>query len=296
MHYHTSITTPLSLCGPNGVLDPFADNMLHLLLRLCHLSFESKTQIKMPPRFHPGEVWELDGHFFCGNSGAHRAYMHEYHSGPILPGSSAVTSAELDHDRLSLDSNPHDATASANPFNQEDGYLGTVQVLENLQDLVWNLSNKDYEVFPFLKDAVFKSGLHKAEGLPPAEYECAICKTTVEDNELTLEHTTCTVQAHAECILPWLRRHGTCPLCQRSMKNVPNDNDDNTTGNIDPTEAAPNTQHVGHELLADIRVGSTDAEEQVRQARIEVEAAETLLRSARERLRQAEERVREARQ
>lgn len=46
---------------------------------------------------------------------------------------------------------------------------------------------------------------------------CSICQENGEEGQRVLEITQCKHMFHEECLEPWLRQKGTCPLCRVSI-------------------------------------------------------------------------------
>ena len=51
------------------------------------------------------------------------------------------------------------------------------------------------------------------------EHECAICLLDYSVGEM-VRQLPCQHLFHAECLLPWLRKHVTCPMCRKPLRDL----------------------------------------------------------------------------
>lgn len=94
---------------------------------------------------------------------------------------------------------------------------------EDINANVFGMSEEEINAIPIYKYRV-QSHPHsqkakdctKVEGSKFEEIEltCSICMEQVNEEEL-IRRLPCSHEFHASCIFPWLRQHGTCPICKR---------------------------------------------------------------------------------
>lgn len=65
--------------------------------------------------------------------------------------------------------------------------------------------------------------------------QCSVC---MEDFKLDekVKQLPCDHHYHLDCIVPWLERHGTCPVCRKTLKGQDSTSADSSTtsGSSDP--------------------------------------------------------------
>jgi len=62
-----------------------------------------------------------------------------------------------------------------------------------------------------------------------AGLDCSVCKEKFKENE-SAHQLPCGHWYHPDCILPWLERNNTCPLCRFSLPTDSNQSDSNGVG------------------------------------------------------------------
>jgi len=62
-------------------------------------------------------------------------------------------------------------------------------------------------------NATAKNGRFDDKGEDDDEEKCAICLDDFEPNQLFIR-TPCNHMFHEECIVPWVKSHGQCPVCR----------------------------------------------------------------------------------
>ncbi|EPZ32439.1 hypothetical protein ROZALSC1DRAFT_30305 [Rozella allomycis CSF55] len=57
------------------------------------------------------------------------------------------------------------------------------------------------------------------------ENECSVCKEMFQDGEMIKKIPNCSHIFHADCLDPWLKLHGTCPVCRFEVFKLNNSNE-----------------------------------------------------------------------
>nr|QIE48509.1 hypothetical protein [Trametes gibbosa] len=115
-------------------------------------------------------------------------------------------------------------------FNQEALDQIISQIMEN---------SNAHQPVPATEDALEK--LHKEvleEGSPLLDKDCAVCKEqfalhTEDPDDQVIISLPCNHPFHENCILPWLKNSGTCPVCRYQLVAQP---DPHSTGSDQPPQ------------------------------------------------------------
>ena len=173
--------------------------------------------------------------------------LFNYRPPPVSPSSSGSSSSSSRQSRRSSQSNPAGNNSRSSAVdNSTDNMLYSF-----ISDLVLGLGGGQFgNSFPFLAgnlgDYVWGDGLDalvtqlmnnmEGTGPPPLENEkllklpditiqqkhvdeklqCAVCWDDFHLNE-NVKILQCDHMYHPDCIIPWLKLHGTCPICRKDL-------------------------------------------------------------------------------
>ncbi|RWS00282.1 zinc finger protein 364-like protein, partial [Leptotrombidium deliense] len=77
---------------------------------------------------------------------------------------------------------------------------------------IWSISNVPFEQIPNLCDAI-----DQPKDIEKVEADCDVCLDVTDEEMCHL--LTCKHWSHESCLVEWLKRKSSCPLC-RSNSNV----------------------------------------------------------------------------
>lgn len=102
-------------------------------------------------------------------------------------------------------------------FNFGDYYLGS-----NMDELIEQLSENDtnYEISPASKSAIEALPNIKITEQDSSSYyslQCAVCQEDKFEVNEEVKQMPCEHIFHANCIIPWLELHNSCPLCRYQL-------------------------------------------------------------------------------
>ncbi|KAM0830466.1 hypothetical protein ACQ4PT_066187 [Festuca glaucescens] len=136
---------------------------------------------------------------------------------------------DLDYDALralDADNSPHAHSMSEEEINTlpvfkykfqaQQGSTAARKRQEELSFLVGSTSCFNYYIFAFSVQK--KQDADGTSIIPEDELTCSICLEQVGVGDL-LRSLPCLHQFHVNCIDPWLRQQGTCPVCKRQVSD-----------------------------------------------------------------------------
>jgi len=119
------------------------------------------------------------------------------------------------------------------PLGDHDGQFGDYAVTnEGLDRIITQLmeqTNGDKPV-PAPDDMIARLPRFRvAANSPMLQQDCAVCKDEFEVSQETIE-LPCEHVFHNECILPWIKQSGTCPVCRYELVPQPKHAPASTSG------------------------------------------------------------------
>lgn len=142
-------------------------------------------------------------------------------------------------------------------FNLGDYFFGP-----GLEQLIQQLAENDpnrYGTPPASKSAIEALPDIKIteELLASDSSQCAVCKDTFELNEVA-KQMPCKHIYHADCIIPWLELHNSCPVCRYELPTDDPDYEQRTRGSTAPNRSQSESQPFGDSATGGEIVGGTD--------------------------------------
>ncbi|XP_038894000.1 E3 ubiquitin-protein ligase RING1-like [Benincasa hispida] len=142
-------------------------------------------------------------------------------------------------------------------FNLGDYFFGP-----GLEQLIQQLAENDpnrYGTPPASKSAIEALPDIKIseELLASDSSQCAVCKDTFELNEVA-KQMPCKHIYHADCIIPWLELHNSCPVCRYELPTDDPDYEQRTRGSSAPNRSQSESQPFGDSSTVGENVGGSD--------------------------------------
>lgn len=134
---------------------------------------------------------------------------------------------------IGRDPTGHDSDPFMEFFGGRDGRLGdyvfTQDALDQIMTQIMENSSAGRPV-PATEEIIMKLPRDLlTEGSPLLQKDCAVCKEQFnlhpeDDGELIVVTLPCDHPFHQDCILPWLKSSGTCPVCRYQLVPQPGGN------------------------------------------------------------------------
>jgi len=156
------------------------------------------------------------------------------------------------------------------PIGDHDGQFGdyavTNEALDRIITQLMEQTNGDKPV-PAPDDMIARLPRAKvSQGSPLLQKDCAVCKDDFEVSQETIE-LPCKHVFHDECILPWVKQSGTCPVCRFELvpqpKHAPGANGGGgagqSAGNGNGSRSGAPGSGLGGGLFAALRSGGSNS-------------------------------------
>ena len=89
---------------------------------------------------------------------------------------------------------------------------------ENLSIPILMMSLRDSELIS--KVLVETNGINMTIRVNGTNTECAICQEEMVEGDNVIKLPRCGHPYHERCVLSWLEKHHTCPLCRLAMPTI----------------------------------------------------------------------------
>ena len=95
--------------------------------------------------------------------------------------------------------------------NWSENYIDDIN---NLYDMIDNYIDKFYENIEILENMTLSENIMLYELISTNDIQCSICMSLLNDNDIGCKLKICNHIFHKDCILKWLSRNNTCPICR----------------------------------------------------------------------------------